>query len=119
MSQIFDFEHLVELCRRTHEETHRSAVRSVDGYLVARNWLFGWYIVKYEQNGVDRAKYGARTLKNLSAALKSKIGRGFSTRSLEQMRRFYLKYDGILPRQKTQTLSAEFTTLDVAIRQLL
>lgn len=111
LSQIFDFEHLVELCRRTHEETHRSAVRAVDGYLVARNWLFGWYIVKYEQNGVDRAKYGARTMKNLSAALKSKIGRGFSTRSLEQMRRFYLKYDGILPRQKTQTLSAEFTTL--------
>lgn len=41
MSQEFDFEHLVELCRRTHEETWQAASRAVDRSLVVRNWLFG------------------------------------------------------------------------------
>ena len=92
MSQKFDFDNLVELCRRTHEETRHSAARAVDRSLVARNWLFGWYIVEYEQHGADRAEYGAQTMKRLSAALKARIGRGFSMDSLEQMRRFYLLY---------------------------
>ena len=30
MSRAFDFGRLVELCRRTHEETRRSAARAVD-----------------------------------------------------------------------------------------
>ena len=41
MSRLFDFEQLVELCQRTHEETRRSAVRAIDRSLVVRNWLFG------------------------------------------------------------------------------
>ena len=96
MSQQFDFERLVELCRRTHEDTRRSAARAVDRSLVARNWLFGWYIVEYEQHGSDRAEYGTQTLKKLSAALMVRIGRGFSVDALERMRRFYLGYDHVL-----------------------
>ena len=107
MSQPFDFERLVELCRHTHEETRHSAARAVDRSLVVRNWLFGWYIVEYEQRGADRAEYGAQTVKKLSAALKAGIGRGFSLRSLEQFRRFYLQFAETLPQTgKTQTLSA-------------
>ncbi|WP_419938775.1 PDDEXK nuclease domain-containing protein [Candidatus Palauibacter sp.] len=96
MSWEFDFERLVELCRRTHEETRRSASRAIDRSLVVRNWLFGWYIVEYEQNGADRAEYGKQTLKKLSAALKAVIGRGFSVDVLEQMRRFYRNYENII-----------------------
>ena len=107
MSQAFDFERLVELCQRTHEETRRSGARAVDRSLVLRNWLFGWYIVEFEQSGADRAEYGRQTLKRLSAALRTRIGRGFSLRSLEQFRRFYLQFEEILPPAgKTQTLSA-------------
>ena len=55
----------------------------------------------------DRAEYGAQTLKRLSAALKERIGRGFSVRSVEQFRRFYLQFAETLPQTgKTQTLSA-------------
>ena len=96
MSQPFDFERLVELCRRTHEETRRSAARAIDRSLVVRNWLFGWYIVEYEQRGADRAEYGRQTLKKLSVALRVRIGRGFSVDVLEQMRRFYRSYEHIL-----------------------
>ena len=62
MSREFDFGHLVDLCRRTHEESQSSAARVMDTYLVTRNWLFGWYIVEYEQRGADRAEYGSRLL---------------------------------------------------------
>ena len=92
MNREIDFDRLVELCRWTHEETQRSAARAVDRSLVVRNWLFGCYIVEYEQSGADRAKYGAQTLTRLAAALKVKIGRGFSVDALERMRRFYLGY---------------------------
>ena len=108
MSQTFDFENLVELCRRTHEETRRSASHAVDRSLVVRNYLFGWYIVEYEQHGADRAKYGAQTLRTLSSVLKARIGRGFSVDALERMRRFYLLYGHILSenpaREKSATL---------------
>ena len=96
MSRQFNFERLVELCQRTHEETRRSAARAIDRSLVVRNWLFGWYIVEYEQNGADRAEYGAQTLKKLSAALKGRVGRGFSVDALERMRRFHLGYQHVL-----------------------
>lgn len=106
MNEGFDFERLVELCQRTHEETRRSAVRAIDRSLVVRNWLFGWYIVEYEQSGADRAEYGAQTLKRLSAALKERIGRGFSVRSLEQFRRFFLQFNETMPHAgKSQTVS--------------
>ena len=106
MSQTFDFENLVELCRRTHEETQRSAARTVDSSLVVRNYLFGWYIVEYEQHGADRAEYGAQTLRTLSSVLKAKIGRGFSVDALERMRRFYLLYGHILSENPAQEKSA-------------
>ena len=107
MSRRFDFERLVELCRLTHEEARRSAVQAAERSLVVRNWLIGRYIVEYEQQGSDRAEYGRQTLKNLSEALRSRIGRGFSVRSLEQYRRFYLQFEGLVPQlRKSQTLSA-------------
>ena len=110
MKQTFAFQNLVELCRRTHEEIRGFSARSVDGYLVVRNWLFGWYMVEYEQNGSDRAEYGTATLKQLSAALKTSIGRGFSVDSLELMRRFYLTYGHLIPQTTmSETMSRIFT----------
>ena len=106
MKQTFAFQNLVELCQRTHKEMRGRSARSVDGYLVVRNWLFGWYMVEYEQNGSDRAEYGTATLKQLSAALKTSIGRGFSVDSLELMRRFYLTYRHLIP----QTTISETTS---------
>ncbi len=116
MSGSFDFEGLVELCRRTHEETRRSAGRAIDRSLVVRNWLFGWYIVEYEQSGTDRAAYGAQILKTLSAALKERIGRGFSVRYLRHFRRFYLEFKGVVPefprRQTVFSVSADASASD-------
>ena len=61
MSQQFNFENLVALCRQTHDQTQRSAARAIDRSLVAGNWLFGWYIVEYEQNMSRTAQTGQNT----------------------------------------------------------
>ena len=92
----------MELCRRTHEETRHSAVRAIDRSLVVRNWLFGWYIVEYEQHGADRAEYGVALIKRLAAKLAI---RGCSSRSLALSCKFYRCYSEIL-----QTLSAKLMT---------
>jgi len=56
---------------------------------VIRNWLFGWYIVEFEQGGSDRAEYGANLLKTIAGQLKLK---GCSERSLALCCKFYLTY---------------------------
>ncbi|WP_321430375.1 PDDEXK nuclease domain-containing protein [uncultured Methanolobus sp.] len=99
----YGFKQLVDLCTQTHQEMQRRAGRSVDIHLVIRNWLFGWYIVEYEQNGSDRAEYGAGLVKQLSGELGEQLGRGFSARTLEQCRKFYL-----MQRKISQTMSAQF-----------
>ena len=99
MSNGFDFTALVELCRQTHDALQARVVRVADTSLAARNWLLGWYIVEYEQQGADRAAYGSALLEHLSDAL----GKGFSVRSLRQFRAFYVHR-----REIRQTLSAEF-----------
>ena len=106
MSRRFDFERLVELCRLTHEETRRSAVQAAERSLAVRNWLIGWYIVEYEQQGSDRAEYGTQTLKNLSEALRARIGRGFSVDALERMRRFYVLHERTPAKIPKETKSA-------------
>ena len=58
-----DYQQLLALFKETHLELQQRAARSVDTSLVIRNWLFGWYIVEFEQGGSDRAEYGANLLK--------------------------------------------------------
>jgi predicted nuclease of restriction endonuclease-like (RecB) superfamily len=111
MSSKLNFEQLVNLCRETHEAMQGQAIRAVDAALVIRNWLFGWYIVEYEQKGEDRAQYGAFVIKRLSEALSRQLGKGFSARSLEQARRFYLTFRSI-----PQTPSAESLLSDETAR---
>ena len=46
--------------------------------MVEAYWLVGKRIVEEEQNGEDRAAYGAQVIKSLSVALKKEFGKGFS-----------------------------------------
>ena len=104
MNQEFDFERLVELCSHTHEATRQSAARAIDRSLVVRNWLFGWYIVEYEQNGADRAAYGGRLLARMSDRLRETGIRGASTTRLKLYRQFYRQRGSIGPTLSDQSL---------------
>ncbi len=95
MNPTMNFEHLVELCRLTHEAMQRQAARSVDLTLVIRNWFFGRYIVEFEQNGADRAEYGPRILSTLAASLKPHGIKGTGPTNLKLCRQFYLAYGKI------------------------
>ena len=66
-----------------------SAASAINKHVTCRNWLTGYYIVHYEQNGNDRAQYGERLLQNLAERLKMK---GFSYRDLKLYRQFFLNY---------------------------
>ena len=54
------------------------------------------------QGGEKRAKYGDKIIKEYSNRLTNELGRGYSTRSLKNMRKFYIF-------QKGQPLDAQLT----------
>ena len=104
MSQEFDFDQLVELCQRTHEETRRSVVRAVDRSLVIRNWLFGWYIVQFEGGGSTRQEiYGRELFGRLSDRLGASGIKGCSRTNLRKFREFYQAFSDI---QRTTSVEA-------------
>jgi hypothetical protein len=84
-----NFDQLVDLCHRTHEELGSRAIRAADAHLVVRNWLFGLYITEFEQNGTDRAAYGARVIESLADRLSPLKVKGTSATRLKLYRSFY------------------------------
>ena len=85
------FDGLVQLFQDTHSYLRNRAARSVDIALVVRNWLFGWYIVEFENGGAERVElYGKELIRRLADKLTANLGSGFSKRSLEQFRSFYM-----------------------------
>ena len=91
------FERVVGLFAQTQSELLKQAARSVDIALVIRNWLFGWYIVEFEQHGADRAEYGSKFIETLSNRLKPLKIKGSSATRLKLYRSFYQKYQNIGP----------------------
>lgn len=67
-----------------------SAYRAVNFTMVEAYWNVGRMIVEEEQQGKERAEYGAALLKNLSIRLTGEFGAGFDERELRRMRQFYL-----------------------------
>lgn len=88
-----NFDFLVNAIKSIHEEFSRSTAKAININLTLRNWLVGFYIKEYEQNGSDRAKYGAEILKTLEAKLPKQLG--FSHRTLKLYRQFYQEYPPI------------------------
>ena len=76
-------------CELIHAELQSSAVRSVNRRLVARNWLLGMQIVKFEQEGFHRAQYGDQLIETLAKKLNI---RGLSGTGLRLSRQFYLEF---------------------------
>ena len=60
--------------------------------MVESYWLIGKRIVEQEQNGEGRANYGEGLIKELSKALTTDFGKGFSVANLENFRKFYLTF---------------------------
>lgn len=100
------FDQLINTIESVHVELSTRAVKQVDYLMTIRNWVIGYYIVEFEQNGEDRADYGSRLLIRVSEQFKGKQIVGFSDRNLRLFRQFYLTYPQIW-----QTVSAKFNGL--------
>jgi predicted nuclease of restriction endonuclease-like (RecB) superfamily len=70
-------------------QARTQAVRSVEFYRVEMYWKLGERIFEEEQQGKERADYGAYLIRNLAIELEPEFGSGFSVRTLEQSRQFY------------------------------
>ncbi len=82
-------DHLVNSILSVNTALHDTAAKAINKCVTARNWLIGYYIVNYEQNGEDRAEYGERILQSLAERLGDE---GLSYRNLMLFRRFYLAF---------------------------
>ncbi|MDO5090171.1 MAG: PDDEXK nuclease domain-containing protein [Cardiobacteriaceae bacterium] len=73
----------------------QNAYRAVQSEMVSAYWQIGERIVREEQQGAARAQYGKEIIKTLSAELTREFGKGFSERSLREIRQFYLSFQNI------------------------
>lgn len=83
---------LYEQIRNILLTSRQKAYSAVNEAMVQAYWLIGKTIVEDEQNGHNRAEYGKETLQFLSAKLTEEFGKGFSVRTLQQLKKFYIVY---------------------------
>lgn len=118
-----NFDLLIYSIRKTHDLFQRQAIKAVNINLTLRNWLVGYSIVEFEQQGEDRAKYGDQLLTTIASKLNIK---GLAETNLKLSRQFYLVYPQILgtisqifgekwSEQISQTLSDQFQGLNCKI----
>ena len=89
------FERLVMTIGQAHAELTAQAARAVNTSLTLRNWLIGFHIAEYEQQGTDRAQYGDALLERLSDRLRLAGVSRAEARELRRYRQFYLTYPQI------------------------
>ena len=72
--------------------SRNQAYSAVNFAMVQAYWQIGRIIVEHEQNGNVRADYGKAILQELSSRLTKDFGKGFSVRTLQQMKKFYVMF---------------------------
>ena len=87
-----NFESLVNHISQVQDVLQAQAAHAVNLSLTARNWLVGYYIVEYEQQGEDRAKYGDNLINRLANEINLK---GFEPRRLREYRQIYIVYPSL------------------------
>ena len=105
MSNMMTFDYLAKNIKSIHEATSLYAKGAVNQLLTIRNWVIGYYIVEFEQNGQERAKYGENLLKDLATRLNIK---GLELKQLYLCRMFYSRYPQIFA-----TVSRKLTSIGI------
>ncbi|MCP1384589.1 PDDEXK nuclease domain-containing protein [Runella salmonicolor] len=90
------YQDLIQSIETAHHTLQKRAISALNQQLVIRNWLIGFYIVEFEQNGEERAKYGENLIKMLAKDLTQKGVKGMSNSSIKDFRQFYNTYPQIL-----------------------
>ena len=101
------FGRLVDSIQQVHGEMAAQASKAVNISLTLRNWIIGYYIREYEQNGADRADYGDRLIDELATQLQAKGMKRCDRRELYRYRIFYNTYPQIVESATPQLLSID------------
>ena len=88
------------------KNARQKAYTAINSAMVEAYWEIGRRIVEEEQNGKERAEYGKEILQNLSKELTEEFGKGYSYRTLREIRQFYLMFSDF---EKWRTVSAKLT----------
>ena len=88
------------------KNARQKAYIAVNSAMVEAYWEIGRRIVEEEQNGKETAEYGKEILQNLSKELTEEFGKGYSYRTLREIRQFYLMFSDF---EKWRTVSAKLT----------
>lgn len=83
------FDELTKIIRDTHDAAQTTAVKAINRMQTMRNWLYGYYIIEFEQHGKDRAEYGTQLLKRLEKRVNRK---GLTETLFKNSRKFYRLY---------------------------
>lgn len=106
-----NFDRLVHNISIVEQVILNEVVHAINISLTTRNWILGYYIVEFEQNGEDRAVYGENLLKKLEQRLQKK---GLTERRFREFRKCYLTY----PQLEAEIRLYVGTNLKQEIRQI-
>jgi hypothetical protein len=87
-----EYDVLIEQIKTAIHSGQFRAAQYINHELVNTYWLIGKYIIEFEQESKEKAKYGSKLLENLSRDLTIQLGKGFSRSGLNYMRLAYLTY---------------------------
>ena len=88
------------------KNARQKAYTAVNSAMVEAYWEIGRRIVEEEQRGKERAEYGKEIVENLSKELTEEFGKGFSRRTLWEMRKLYVYFSDY---ERVRTLFAQLT----------
>lgn len=78
------------------EASRNAAYRAVNVALVQRNWMIGCRIAREELKGGERSEYGLQMIRQLSAELTDRYGKGFDRSNLYHYLSFYKTFPEIV-----------------------
>ena len=90
--ELIPYEDIYSEIRETLLSSRHQAYSAVNFAMVQAYWQIGRIIVEHEQEGSLRSGYGKSVLQELSNRLTEEFGKGFSVRTLQQMKKFYVTF---------------------------
>ncbi len=86
---------LISAITDAHRHAQAGAAGAVNRHLILRNWVIGAWLVEFEQNGENRAKYGTQLVQRIAKDLSSRNLTGLGVSMLQNCRSFFRLYPQI------------------------
>jgi hypothetical protein len=106
-----NLEQLIVTIQETNEYFLKQVQKQVNTAFTLRNWIIGFYLVQYEQEGKGKAAYGKQIYKAIAEKLKSKGLKSLGERNLYLCKDFYNVYPEILQTVPAKSYLSDFQSI--------